>query len=135
MDIMPHGTTINYVAYVATLKKLQARLRRVRAHRQKKKIVLHHNARTLDNHKTIIEIRKLGWIILKHPPYKPYLTPCDYLFFGKLKESLRRTRFEDDDSLMNAINNSSDVTGTDRRGSRNIRQGARSTTPWGYIRI
>ncbi|KAJ4430181.1 hypothetical protein ANN_22391 [Periplaneta americana] len=35
VDIMPHGTTINSDAYVATLKKLQARLSRVRRHREK----------------------------------------------------------------------------------------------------
>ncbi|KAJ4440364.1 hypothetical protein ANN_08503 [Periplaneta americana] len=46
------------------------------------------------------QIRKLGWTTLKHPPYSP--GPCDYHLFGKLKESLRVTRFEDDDFLVHA---------------------------------
>ncbi|KAJ9578478.1 hypothetical protein L9F63_005298, partial [Diploptera punctata] len=48
--------------------------------------------------------RKLGWTALKHPPYSPDLTPCDYHLFGKLKEYLHGTRFEDDDSLVKAVN-------------------------------
>ena len=37
-----------------------------------------------------------------NPPYNPDLAPCDYQLLGKLKESLRDTKFEDDDFLMNA---------------------------------
>ncbi|KAJ4438667.1 hypothetical protein ANN_14614 [Periplaneta americana] len=51
--------------------------------------------------KTTDQIRKLRWTTLKHPPYSPDLVPCDYHLFGKLKESLRGTRFEDD-SLVHA---------------------------------
>ena len=40
---------------------------------------------------------------MKHPPYSSDLTLCDYHFFGKLNESLYRTRFEDDDSLTIAV--------------------------------
>ncbi|KAJ4430702.1 hypothetical protein ANN_19293 [Periplaneta americana] len=43
VDIMPHGTTINSDAYVATLKKLQARLSRVRRHQEKQDVLLLHN--------------------------------------------------------------------------------------------
>ncbi|KAJ4444731.1 hypothetical protein ANN_06528 [Periplaneta americana] len=47
VDIMPHGTTINSDAYMATLKKLQARLSRVRSHRQKQDVlVLHDNVQS-----------------------------------------------------------------------------------------
>ncbi|KAJ4428744.1 hypothetical protein ANN_25737 [Periplaneta americana] len=38
VDIMPHGTTINSDGYVATLKKLQVRLSRVRRHREKQNV-------------------------------------------------------------------------------------------------
>ncbi|KAJ4438025.1 hypothetical protein ANN_13964 [Periplaneta americana] len=43
MDIMPHRTTINSDAYVATLKKLQARLSRVRRHRENQDVLLLHD--------------------------------------------------------------------------------------------
>ncbi|KAJ4428415.1 hypothetical protein ANN_24452 [Periplaneta americana] len=61
MDIMPHGTTINSDAYVATLKKLQAPLSRVRRHREKLDVLLlHDNAQPYVSHKTTDQIRKFG---------------------------------------------------------------------------
>ncbi|KAJ4436405.1 hypothetical protein ANN_19037 [Periplaneta americana] len=59
VDIMPHGTTINSDAYVATLKKLQARLSRVRLHREKQDVLLlHEKAQPYVSHKTTDQIRK-----------------------------------------------------------------------------
>ncbi|KAJ4435888.1 hypothetical protein ANN_18508 [Periplaneta americana] len=40
---MPHRTTINSDGYVATLKKLQVRLSRVRRHREKQDVLLLHD--------------------------------------------------------------------------------------------
>ncbi|KAJ4439105.1 hypothetical protein ANN_15062 [Periplaneta americana] len=61
VDIMPHGTTINSDAYVATLKKLQVRLSRVRRHREKQDVLLlHDNAQPYVSHKTTDQIRKFG---------------------------------------------------------------------------
>ncbi|KAJ4441511.1 hypothetical protein ANN_11367 [Periplaneta americana] len=61
VDIMPHGTTINPDAYVATLKKLKARLSRVRRHREKQDfLLLHENAQPYVSHKTTDQIRKFG---------------------------------------------------------------------------
>jgi hypothetical protein len=49
------------------------------------------------------ENTKLGWTTLPHPPYSPDVVTSDYHLFGKLKESLRGTRFEDgDDALIKA---------------------------------
>ncbi|KAJ4451253.1 hypothetical protein ANN_02714 [Periplaneta americana] len=54
-------TTINSDAYVATLKKLQARLSRVRLHREKQDVLLlHDNAQLYVSHKTTDQIRKFG---------------------------------------------------------------------------
>ncbi|KAJ4437447.1 hypothetical protein ANN_17591 [Periplaneta americana] len=87
VDIMPHGTTINSDAYVATLKKLLARLSRVRQHQENQDVLLlHDNAQPYVSHKTTDQIRKLGYTTLKHPPYSPELGPCDYHLFGKLKD-------------------------------------------------
>ncbi|KAJ4437936.1 hypothetical protein ANN_13875 [Periplaneta americana] len=59
--IMPHGTTINSDAYVATLKKLQARLSCVRQHREKQDVLLlHDNAQPYVSLKTTDQIRKFG---------------------------------------------------------------------------
>ncbi|KAJ4441066.1 hypothetical protein ANN_10916 [Periplaneta americana] len=103
VDIMLHGTTINSNVYVATVKKLQARLSRVRPHREKQYVLLlHDNVWSHVSHKITDQIRKLGWATLKQSTYSPDLAQCDYHLFGKLKESLRGTSFEDDDSLVHA---------------------------------
>ncbi|KAJ4438298.1 hypothetical protein ANN_14237 [Periplaneta americana] len=61
VDIMPHGSTINSDGYVATLKKLQVRLSRVRRHREKQDaLLLHDNAQPYVSHKTTDQIRKFG---------------------------------------------------------------------------
>ncbi|KAJ4449547.1 hypothetical protein ANN_00948 [Periplaneta americana] len=61
VDIMPHGTTINSDGYVATLKKLQVRLSRVRRHREKQDVMLlHDNTQPYVSHKTTDQIRKFG---------------------------------------------------------------------------
>ncbi|KAJ4427450.1 hypothetical protein ANN_25073 [Periplaneta americana] len=58
VDIMPHGTTINSDGYVATLKKFQVRLSRVRRHREKQDVLLlHDNAQAYVSHKTTDQIR------------------------------------------------------------------------------
>ncbi|KAJ4450163.1 hypothetical protein ANN_01570 [Periplaneta americana] len=61
VDIMPHGTTINSDGHVATLKKLQVRVSRVRRHREKQDVLLlHDNAQPYVSHKTTDQIRKFG---------------------------------------------------------------------------
>ena len=61
LDIMPHGTTSNYDAYVGTLRKLQPRLCRFQSHRQKQDVLpLHDSIRPHTSNKTTVAIRKLG---------------------------------------------------------------------------
>jgi hypothetical protein len=45
----------------------------------------------------------LRWTVLPHPPYSPDLAPSDYHLIGKLKDSIRGTKFEDDDSLVASV--------------------------------
>ena len=41
----------------------------------------------------------MHWTTLEHAPYSPDLSPCDFHFFGPLKEALGGQRFEDDESV------------------------------------
>ncbi|KAJ4426122.1 hypothetical protein ANN_26931 [Periplaneta americana] len=69
------------------IEQLQARLSRVRRHREKQDVLLlHDNAQPYVSHKITDQIRKFGQTTLKHPPYSPELAPCDYHLFGKLKD-------------------------------------------------
>jgi hypothetical protein len=64
VDIMPQGTTINPDAYMATLKKLQARLSHVLLHWYNQDVLLLHDVRPHISQKTEDKIIKLGWTIL-----------------------------------------------------------------------
>jgi histone-lysine N-methyltransferase SETMAR len=63
---------------------------------------LHDNAQPHISQKIKDDITKLGWTTLPRPPYSSDVALTDYHLFGKLKESLRGTRFEDDDALITA---------------------------------
>jgi histone-lysine N-methyltransferase SETMAR len=45
----------------------------------------------------------MGWTVLPNPPYSPDLAPPDFHLFGSLKDALRGTRFEDDNSVIEAV--------------------------------
>ena len=94
VDFMPKGTTINSDVYIDTLRKLKARLRRVRPHLDMSKVLLQHdNARPHTSLKTREVIASFGWTTVTHPPYSPDLAPSDYHLFGPLKEGVRGQHF------------------------------------------
>ncbi|KDR17168.1 hypothetical protein L798_08429, partial [Zootermopsis nevadensis] len=104
VDVMPRGATINSDAYIRTLKTLKKRFRRVWPHKHPAEILLlHDNARPHTSPRTREEITKLGWTVLPHPPYSPDLAPSDFHLFGPLKDAIRGTRFEDDESVIQAV--------------------------------
>jgi transposase len=47
-------------------------------------------------HETLKSVlRRCGWEVLRHPPYCPDLSPCDYDLILKLKHAWRGKRFAD----------------------------------------
>ena len=94
VDFISKGVTINSDIYVDTLKKLKARIQRVRPALQFSKVLLQHdNARIHISLKTHKVISSFGWTTISHPLYSPELAPSDFHLFGPLKESLRRRHF------------------------------------------
>jgi hypothetical protein len=63
-------------------------------------LLLHDNAWPHISLRTTEAITKLRWTVSPHPPYSPDQAPSDYHLFSKLKDSIRGTKFEDDDSLV-----------------------------------
>ncbi|GBN40553.1 hypothetical protein AVEN_189821-1 [Araneus ventricosus] len=47
-----------------------------------------------------------GWEVLHHPPYSPDLSPCDFDFIPKMKESLRGIRFRTLPEILQAVDRS-----------------------------
>ena len=41
--------------------------------------------------------------MLPHPPYCPDFSPCDFELFPRLKENMRRVKFEDLEELEDAV--------------------------------
>ena len=88
LDFMLQGTTINSGAHVGILRKLRARLKRVRPHLEMSKILLqYNNARPHTSLKTRKVITSFGWTTVTHPPYSPDLAPCEFHFFWTTKRS------------------------------------------------
>ena len=90
VDFMYKGATINLDVYIDTLKKLKARIQRVRPALKMSKVLLQQcHARPHTSFETREVISSFGWTRISHPPYLPDLAPSDFHLFGLLKESLR----------------------------------------------
>ena len=64
---------------------------------------LHDNAPAHRSEVTLEAIRNAGFDILDHPPYSPDLVFRDFHLFPKLKEHIGRTKIDDDDAVMAAL--------------------------------
>ena len=68
VDLVSKGATINSDVYIDTLKKLKARIRRVRPALEISKVLLQHdNARPHTSLKTREVISSFGWTTISHP--------------------------------------------------------------------
>ena len=56
-------------------------------------ILLHDNAHPNTTNLVRDKLQRFGWEILKHPPYRPDLSPCDFQICGDLKKDIRSRRF------------------------------------------
>jgi histone-lysine N-methyltransferase SETMAR len=66
-------------------------------------LIQHDNACPHTSLRTQEAIAKFGWTVLPHPPYSPILALSDFHLFGRLKDTLCGTRFEDDESMIHAV--------------------------------
>lgn len=86
-EFVPHGQTVTAVFYLDVMKRLMARIRRVRPEYRDPESwsLLHDNA---PSHNSIIVrqfLARNNVCVLNHPPYSPDLAPCDFSLFPKLK--------------------------------------------------
>jgi histone-lysine N-methyltransferase SETMAR len=66
-------------------------------------LIQHDSARPHTRLRTQEAITKFGWTVLPHPACTPDLVPSDLHLFGPLKDALRGTRLEDDESVIRAV--------------------------------
>jgi len=104
VDVMARGETINSDAHIKTLQKLKQRYRQVWPNRNPGGMFIQHdNAHPHTSLRTMEAITKFVWTVLTNPSYSPDLAPSDFHLFGPLKDALRGTRFEDDESVIRAM--------------------------------
>ena len=94
-EFAPEGKTVTGGYYLEVMKRLWARILRVRPEYRDHGSwrLLHDNA---PSHKALVVrefLASKGIVELNHPPYSPDLSPCDYFFFSKLKLALKGTSF------------------------------------------
>jgi histone-lysine N-methyltransferase SETMAR len=104
VEFMPKGTTINAASYCATLTNLRHAIQNKRRGLLTRGVLLlHDNARPHTAAQTQDLITSFGWEQLDHPPYSPDLAPSDFHLFTHLKRFLGGQRFDDDDSVKEAV--------------------------------
>ena len=87
VDFMSKGATINSDVYINILKKLKARIQRVRPALEMSQVLLQHdNARPHTNLKTREVISFFSWTTISHLPYFSDLAPSDFHFLGPSKK-------------------------------------------------
>ncbi|GFR89924.1 transposase [Elysia marginata] len=104
IQFLKQGNTVNSEWYISTLRKLSARLKRMR---HTKHAILHHdNARPHTSRQTEEALHKMNFVVLPHPSYSPELASSDFYLFPKLKKHLRGIRgnhYESDEDVEAAV--------------------------------
>ena len=90
----PSGQTVNQQYYIEVLTKLCVHVRRKRPELWRNGWILHQE--NVPTHNTLSVKQVLAnknITVLEHPPYSPYLTPCNFCLFPKIKSVLKVTHF------------------------------------------
>ena len=95
-EFVPEGQTVNKEYYLAVLRRLREAITRkwMDLWADNSWIFHHDNA---PSHSSLIVtefLAKHETKVIAQPPYSPYLAPCDFFLFSKLKYPLRGTRHE-----------------------------------------
>ena len=104
-EFVPEGQTVNGSFYLSVLERLWKRICRVRPEywAPGSWFLLHNNAPV---HRAVAVqeflAQKQVWV-LHHLPYSPYLSPCDYFLFPKLKLPWKGRVFEDVQDIQAAV--------------------------------
>lgn len=103
-EFVPTGQMVNAVFYVGVLKRLVARIRRIRPEYREEGSwrLLHDNAPSHRSTLTTDFLTKNRIHIINHSPYSPDMAPCDFYLFGKLHLAMKGNRYADVDAIQKA---------------------------------
>lgn len=105
VDFLTRGQMINGAYYSNLMSQLREAIKTKRRGMLTRGVLLLHDNAPI--HKSVIaqtEIKRCGYVELNHPPYSPDIAPSDFFLFPALKKHLRGQRFEDDETLITAVN-------------------------------
>ena len=106
IDFLHERQTVNATYYSQLLDNAKTAYRQKRCGFPIRDIILlQDNARPHTDALTMEKIETLSWTTLKHPPYSPDLSPCDYHLFGPMKKTLGGKRFDDDVAVQDFMRN------------------------------
>ena len=103
-EFVPPGKMVNTEYYLGVMKRLLARIRRVRPEYREsgRWRLLHDNA---PSHRLTLVTDffiKNHILTLNHSPYSPDLAPCDFYLFGKLHLAMKGKRYKDVEHIQTA---------------------------------
>ncbi|GFW47755.1 mariner Mos1 transposase [Trichonephila clavipes] len=88
-ELLPYGQTLNSDIYCQQLDRLKLANDQKRPESDRRGGEFHQdNARPHSSRLTRQNLWELGWEVLMHPPYSPYLAPSDYHLFLALQNFL-----------------------------------------------
>ena len=105
IDWVPTGQTANKEYYIEVLRDFWKRFGRKRPALFKSGRWHFHqdNAPVHDSILVTDYLTKMGINTVRQPPYSPYLAPCDFCLFPKLKEKHRGCRYETIEVMKEAV--------------------------------
>ena len=105
MHWVPTEHTVNKEYYVEVLRQFRKRFRRKRPALFKSGLWhFHQDNATVHNSILVTDyLTKIGIKTVPQPPYSPYLAPCGFWLFPKLKEKLRGCPYETIEEMREAV--------------------------------
>lgn len=94
-EFLPAGQTVTGAFYLQVLRRLKARVSRVRPEIAEDWILHHDNAPSHTCFVVSQFLAKNKVATLNQPPYSPDLAPSDFFLFPRLKKDLKGRRFDD----------------------------------------
>ena len=105
MHWVPTGQAVNKEYYVEVLREFRKRCRRKKPALFKSGQWHFHQDNAPAHNSSLVTdyLTKMGIKIVPYPPYRPYLAPCDFWLFPKLKERLSGCRYETIEEMKEAV--------------------------------
>lgn len=109
LKVLPRNVSITAEVYCSALDELKdallANRRRTAGAGFQNFHFLHDNARPHSARITQEKLQELQFTVLRHPPYSPDLSPCDYYLFSPMKAALKGANYKSSEDVITVIKN------------------------------